>query len=481
MLRAFPLFRKCGFLIFIIGLLLYQKSAAQNITTCGSTGGVNIVGSMQGYSQPINCSANYRVLNYRKVSTTVANPTDGRGQWKTICNVQSSGGDFAPSNMTGGGGGGGGFLLTNGDVCGNTGQYTRKWVFPSVFQGTLNGITAVNYFTSGGSDMGLNMGTAGRYTVVLQDVGCANSFYYIGYTSNAPVTLAFGAQTLNGDGSYTVPITTSAAPSAGENIFIRYRLTTNDFTTSTFLVQATGAGTAWTATIPIQATGTVVYYYAFTSTRTLASLNADSESNRSLSTLEYLDNSGNNYTYTQSVVVGPILVSGTTPVSSAYYTSLTQAAGAFAAINAGTHKGAITISIMANVATENGLNPLYQSGYLATSSYSSITVTPVGARTISGSVTTQMIDLNGCDNVTINGLNSGGNSLIIENTSAAASNGTIRFINDASSNTITNCTLKGSSNQSNAAVVYFSSADGTLLQGNDNNTISNCILHEHQW
>jgi hypothetical protein len=449
---------------------------SQNISTCGSTGGVNLVGSMQGYSQPINCSANYSVLNYRKISTTVVNPSDGRGQWKTTCNVQSSGGDFAPSNMSGGSGSG--FLLTNGDVCGNTGAWTRKWVFPSNYQGTLDALNATNYYTTGGSDMGMNMGTAGHYTVVLQDAGCVNSSYFIGYTANAPVSLTFGAQVLNGDGSYTIPINTNATPSSGENIFIRYRLTTNDFTTSTFLIQASGSGTAWSATIPFVPTGTTVYYYAFTSTRTLANLNADSESNRSLSALNYLDNAGNNYNYLQSIITGPILVTGTTPVTSVYYNSLTQAAGAFAAINAGTHKGVITVTILNNVSTENGLNPLYQSGYLTLSSYTDITIQPSGARTISGSVNTQMIDFNGCDNVTINGLNSGGNSLIIENTNALASNGTLRLINDATFNTITNCTLKGSSNQSNAAVVFFSSANATSLQGNDNNSISNCIIRE---
>jgi hypothetical protein len=55
-----------------------------------------------------------------------------------------------------------------------------------------------------------------------------------------------------------------------------------------------------------------------------------------------------------------------------------------------------------------------------------------------------MIQLNGADNVTINGLNTGGNSLTIENTSTASNASTIYFANDASSNIITNCVIKGS-------------------------------------
>ncbi len=461
------------FLFFFTGFQ-FKVLQAQNINACGSTGGVNLVGSMQGYSQPTNCSVNYRVLNYRKVSTTALNPTDGRGQWKTTCNVQASGGDFVPSNMTGGGGSG--FLFTNGDVCGNTGAYTRKWVFPSNYQGNLNGINAANYYTSGGADMGLNMSTAGSYTFVLQDAGCVNSAYYVAYTQNTPVTLAFGAQVLNPDGSFTIPITTSSTPSPNEVIYVRYRVGTNNFTAATLLVSATGSGTSWSATIPVQATGSVVYYYAFTSTKSLLNLNSDTESNRSLSCINFLDNSGNNYSYTQSVVLGPIYVSGTTPVSGAYYPSLTKAAGAFAAINSGVHKGVISITVRADVLNEDGVNPLYQSGYLGISSYSSINIAPDAnvARLLRGASTTQLIDLNGCDNVSFNG----NQYLTIENTSALASNGTVRFINDARNNVFQQCTLRGSSNQTNAAVVFFSSADGTLLQGNDNNSISNCIIRE---
>ena len=46
----------------------------------------------------------------------------------------------------------------------------------------------------------------------------------------------------------------------------------------------------------------------------------------------------------------------------------------------------------------------------------------------------------GADNVTIDGLNTGGNSLTIRNTSSTSF--TIRFANDASNNTIQNCTVE---------------------------------------
>src|SRR6185436_12155073 len=98
-------------------------------------------------------------------------------------------------------------------------------------------------------------------------------------------------------------------------------------------------------------------------------------------------------------------------------------------------------------------------------SYASILITPTGgaARTISGAIAagSPLIDLNGADNVTIDGLNTGGNSLTIANTTVSATSGTatIRFIGGATGNTITNANLLGSGTSSvatNGAIVFFS-------------------------
>jgi len=145
---------------------------------------------------------------------------------------------------------------------------------------------------------------------------------------------------------------------------------------------------------------------------------------------------------------------------------------AFDAINAGTHTGAITISVVGNT-TEASSAVLNASGTGA-ASYTSIGMSPSGgaARTITGAITGMLIDLNGADNVTIDGLNSGGNSLTISNTATGAAN-TIRFINDASNNVITKCTLLGSASTVSNGVVFFSTGTTT---GNDNNNINNCNI-----
>lgn len=168
-----------------------------------------------------------------------------------------------------------------------------------------------------------------------------------------------------------------------------------------------------------------------------------------------------------------VTVTGSTGANGTY-TSLTQAGGAFAAINAaGVQTGnAILITITADVSTEDGVNSLNNGGW------STLTINPSGTRTVSGSVALAMINLNGASNVTIDGLNSGGNSLTISNASTSATSGTstIRLIADASNNLITRCTILGSSTMAlgtNGGTIYF--ATGTT-NGNDNNTISSCDI-----
>lgn len=260
---------------------------------------VQVVGQMQGYSTTAGANS-----VYRRMTVTTGTPIDGRGQWVKTYNVQASGGDFVPINMAGGGSNG--FLLISGPASGGScgGRYNNRWVFGGVAQATLNTVNATNYSNScAGTDMGLNMSTAGRYTFVFNDVGYTgtNALYYVARTDNAPVTMS-RTQTLNLDRTATINITTSATPSPQENIFVRYT-TATDFSTgnTSSIVQATGSGTAWSATIPAQTVTSTVRYYVFTSTRSLVQLNGDSELNRSLATLNFDDNSGNNYSYNYTV------------------------------------------------------------------------------------------------------------------------------------------------------------------------------------
>ena len=161
-------------------------------------------------------------------------------------------------------------------------------------------------------------------------------------------------------------------------------------------------------------------------------------------------------------------------------TAYTTVKGAFDAINAGTHQGMIAIEITGDP-VEAATAILNASG-AGSASYTSISIQPSGGspRTISGSFSGgPMIDFNGADNVTVDGLNTGGNSLTISNTSTSNTSGTstIRFQADATMNLITNCSILGSAtmaNATNGGNIWFGSA--AISTGNDNNTISNCNI-----
>ncbi|QBZ97860.1 hypothetical protein GS03_01358 [Flavobacterium sangjuense] len=160
------------------------------------------------------------------------------------------------------------------------------------------------------------------------------------------------------------------------------------------------------------------------------------------------------------------------------YTSLTLASGVFASLNSGTitGTGAIVVEQTSNSTSETGANSLNQG------TWTTLTIKPLAsngaARTISGTSAagSPLISFNGADNVTINGLNSGGNSLTISNLSTSATSGTstIDFRADAIGNTVTNCTVLGSASMAtttSGGTIWFGT--GTSV-GDDNNTISNC-------
>jgi len=138
--------------------------------------------------------------------------------------------------------------------------------------------------------------------------------------------------------------------------------------------------------------------------------------------------------------------------------------------------GVITITITADT------SEAASGATLGAGPWTSITIKPSGVRTISGAITAgnPIISFNGADNVTIDGLNTGGNSLTISNTTASntTKTSTITFITDATNNKITNTTILGSSLGTLGAstgTIFFSTA-ASSGSGNDNNEISYCNI-----
>src|SRR5438477_4434890 len=158
-----------------------------------------------------------------------------------------------------------------------------------------------------------------------------------------------------------------------------------------------------------------------------------------------------------------VTVSGSTGANASY----TTLKGAFDALNAHTNQtgNAITVTINGDT-TETASAVLNQpSG----GSWSTLTITPSGTRSISGTIASNLIDFNGADNVTING----GGTLTIDNASTGATATTIRFIADAKTNTVQNCTIKGSGTGTAVGTIFFSTGTST---GNDSNVIDSNVI-----
>jgi hypothetical protein len=169
--------------------------------------------------------------------------------------------------------------------------------------------------------------------------------------------------------------------------------------------------------------------------------------------------------FSATVGFAQVDLTSTGGVSPASYATLKLA---FDAINAGTHTGTVAITITGATA-ETATAVLNASALPA--DYTSISIQPTNAASINGSIVGHLIDLNGADYVTIDGLNESGKSLTITNAGLGTSSA-IRFTADATYNTVTRCAIQGSTTGS-FGVVYFGAGTTT---GNDNNTISYCNI-----
>lgn len=155
------------------------------------------------------------------------------------------------------------------------------------------------------------------------------------------------------------------------------------------------------------------------------------------------------------------------------YTTLTGsgATGFFNAVNTNGLSGNVTVLITSST-TETGAVVLNQ----WTGNYT-ITISPSSAslKTLSGNVAAPLFDLNGPDNLIIDG-RFGGSGRYLRFVNSNTGGQTFRFINDATNNTIRNCIVDGMRVSSTSGIIDFSTTTGTT--GNDNNTISYCTIKD---
>jgi len=152
-----------------------------------------------------------------------------------------------------------------------------------------------------------------------------------------------------------------------------------------------------------------------------------------------------------SELLAQVTVTATAGTSTTSYTTVNDA---FTAINAGTHQGAITITVSANTTEPATPVPLLRSN--SPSSYTSITIKPAGNVTINSAATPTanrgIIELAGADNVTIDG-------------------------DDPATPGLRNLSVvAATSSNAGVACIRLSSNSTTGTDGGNNNTVKNCII-----
>ncbi|MFA6150709.1 MAG: T9SS type A sorting domain-containing protein [Chitinophagaceae bacterium] len=170
-----------------------------------------------------------------------------------------------------------------------------------------------------------------------------------------------------------------------------------------------------------------------------------------------------------SVVNAQVSLTATSGTTSGSFTTLSDA---FAAINAGTHKGVIAISITANTTEPTTVTPLYGSGTASasSSSYTSVSIKPSGGDWIINSASSPsanrgVIEFAGADNVTLDGddLSTPGTRnlsiIVATGTTATAavrvSSNSTAGSDGANNITIKNCNITGSRTGSTATNINY--------------------------
>lgn len=175
-------------------------------------------------------------------------------------------------------------------------------------------------------------------------------------------------------------------------------------------------------------------------------------------------------------LASPSPITGTKSVGpTGYYSSLTQA---MTDIQVATLGGAVVLELQPNYVSSVESFPLTFSN-LGTTATNTLTIRPaVGATGLSiSSAAAQTVDLNGAQFVTFDGRPGGtgtAKELTIENTSTLGV--AVRFINEASNNTLKFVTLRGVNTSATSGTVVFSTTTGA--NGNDNNTLDTCDIRD---
>ena len=174
--------------------------------------------------------------------------------------------------------------------------------------------------------------------------------------------------------------------------------------------------------------------------------------------------------FTTSTLYAQVTVAGSTGADD-NYTTLKLA---FEAINSNTDQAGNDIIVSITASTiETASAELKQP---TINSWNSLAIFPTALNLkVEGNINAPLINLNGADNVTIDGRvnHIGVASLTFSNSSPAGQ--VIQFITDATSNTVRYSTIQGVTASGTSGTIVFSTGDAI---GNDNNTIEYCDIRD---
>lgn len=245
--------------------------------------GLNMPGQWNNWTNPpVN---NLALASFTQVpGGRVTKINTGIVRWQTIFSVAATGADVV--------GGTHNWLFTSGPT---SNSFGNKWANVTVAMNTLQ-----TYVKESPTDNSITVVNGKWYTMNWKDNGYSDTEAIFMETSAEPVQLLTVSEPVDviENQAVVVTVTTNLSKSAEEIMYIRY--TTNAWSTSSLLTVSM-TGTSGTATIPGQAEGTTVAYYAFSSTVTGITANHD------LYSIRINNDNGANYSYVVGGTPIPII------------------------------------------------------------------------------------------------------------------------------------------------------------------------------
>ncbi|MCX6266629.1 MAG: T9SS type A sorting domain-containing protein, partial [Bacteroidetes bacterium] len=265
------------FVMLIAGLILTGTSGQAQIY---EPEGLNMPGAWNSWTNPptnnLALASSNQVAGGRVVRIAAGTP-----RWQTSFSVVAPSAD-PPGDIISGTYE---WLFTSGS---SSNYYQNKWSAVTIVMNTLQ-----EYTKEGATNNSITLLAGKWYTMNFEDLGYVNTRAIFMETSAQPVDItAVSVPSIMPENTpVPIAVTTSLAPAAEEIIYVRY--SADAWATSTAL-PVTMTGTSGAVSIPGQVAGTVVSYYAFSSTVAAAAADFD------LVSIKLNNNTGTNYTYTVS-------------------------------------------------------------------------------------------------------------------------------------------------------------------------------------